>query len=54
MDVLAHTFSSIFAVAVGFLLMGIVALLIMEERPLRTTIMAVPTPRETSSQAAAE
>jgi EmrB/QacA subfamily drug resistance transporter len=53
-DVLAHTFSVIFAVAVGFLLMGIVALLIMEERPLRTTIMAVPTPRETSSQAAAE
>jgi EmrB/QacA subfamily drug resistance transporter len=53
-DVLAHTFSFIFAVAVGFLLTGIVALLIMEERPLRTTIMAVPTPREASSQAAAE
>jgi EmrB/QacA subfamily drug resistance transporter len=52
--VLAHMFSFIFAVAVGFLLMGIVALLLMEERPLRTTIMAVPTPREPSSQAVAE
>jgi predicted MFS family arabinose efflux permease len=53
-EVLAHTFSVIFAVAVGFLVIGIVALLIMEERPLRTTIMAAPTPRQTSSQASAE
>jgi EmrB/QacA subfamily drug resistance transporter len=53
-DVLAHMFSFIFAVAVAFLLLGIMALLIMEERPLRTTIMAVPTPRERSSPAAAE
>jgi uncharacterized membrane protein len=53
-DVLAHMFSFIFAVAVAFLLVGIVALLIMEERPLRTTIMAAPVPRETSSPAAAE
>jgi EmrB/QacA subfamily drug resistance transporter len=51
-DVLAHMFSFIFAVAAAFLLVGIVALLIMEERPLRTTIAAVPTPRETSSAAA--
>jgi hypothetical protein len=53
-DVLAHMFSFIFAVAVAFLLLGIVALLIMEERPLRTTIAAVPTPPERSSPAAAE
>jgi hypothetical protein len=53
-DVLAHMFSFIFAVAAGFLLLGIAALVIMEERPLRTTIMAVPTPRETSSPEAAE
>jgi MFS family permease len=50
-DVLAHMFSFIFAVAVTFLLLAIVGLVIMEERPLRTTIVAVPTPRETSSVA---
>jgi MFS family permease len=53
-DVLAHMFSFIFAVAVAFLLLGIVALLIMEERPLRSTITATPAPREASSPAAAE
>jgi EmrB/QacA subfamily drug resistance transporter len=51
-DVLAHMFSFIFAVAVGFLLIGIAALLVMEERPLRTTIRVMPSARETSSQAA--
>jgi len=50
-DVLAHMFSFIFAVAVTFLLLAIVGLVIMEERPLRTTIVAVPAPRETSSVA---
>jgi MFS family permease len=44
-DQLARTFSFIFAVAVGFLLIGIVALIIMEERPLRATI-AAPSARE--------
>jgi len=39
-DQLAHTFSFIFAVAVGFLLIGIAALIAMEERPLRTTVIA--------------
>src|SRR6185312_3088413 len=41
-DVLAHTFSIIFAVAAGFLLLGIATLVLMEERPLRTTIRAMP------------
>jgi hypothetical protein len=40
--VLAHMFSFIFALAGGFLLLGIAALVLMEERPLRTTIRAVP------------
>jgi hypothetical protein len=40
--VLAHVFSIIFAVAAGFLLLGIATLVLMEERPLRTTIRAVP------------
>jgi hypothetical protein len=39
-DQLAHTFSYIFAVAAGFLLIGVIALIVMEERPLRTTITA--------------
>jgi EmrB/QacA subfamily drug resistance transporter len=51
-DELARTFSFIFAVAVAVLLIGIVALLIMEERPLRTTVIAVPTAHETPSRAA--
>ncbi len=39
---LVHTFSIIFLVAAGILVMGITALLIMEERPLRTTVLAAP------------
>ena len=49
---LAGTFSIIFAVAVVFLLIGIVALIIMEERPLRATVLAVPPGRETTASAA--
>jgi EmrB/QacA subfamily drug resistance transporter len=47
---LVRTFSVIFAVAAGFLAIGIVALIVMEERPLRETVV-VP-PREPSPQAA--
>jgi EmrB/QacA subfamily drug resistance transporter len=43
---LAHTFSYIFAVAVVCLVIGIVTLIIMEERPLRATVLATPTVRE--------
>jgi EmrB/QacA subfamily drug resistance transporter len=39
---LARTFSYIFAVAAMFLIIGIVALILMEERPLRTTVFAPP------------
>ncbi len=35
---LAHTFSYIFAIAAVFLLIGVIALIVMEERPLRATI----------------
>jgi hypothetical protein len=49
---LGATFSIIFAVAVGFLLTGILALTIMEERPLRATVIAVPAGRETTPRAA--
>jgi hypothetical protein len=45
---LGHAFSFIFAVAAGFLLLGVFALIVMEERPLRTTVMAV---RETTEAA---
>ncbi len=48
---LVRTFSHIFAVAVLFLIIGIVALVVMEERPLRTTVMAVPAKRETPAPA---
>ena len=44
---LARTFSYIFAVAVLFLIVGIVALILMEERPLRTTVLAAPAAPET-------
>jgi hypothetical protein len=44
-DHLARTFSHIFAVAVLFLVIAIIALIIMEERPLRTTVLATPTAR---------
>jgi len=50
---LTRTFSYIFAVAVLFLVVGIVALIFMEERPLRTTVLAAPA-RETPPPAAAE
>jgi EmrB/QacA subfamily drug resistance transporter len=53
-DDLARAFSHIFAVAVIFLIIGIVALMIMEERPLRTTVLAVPAARETLPRAPAE
>src|SRR3984957_15282978 len=54
LDDLARAFSHIFAVAVIFLIIGIVALMIMEERPLRTTVLAVPATRETPPRAPAE
>jgi len=50
---LSRTFSYIFAVAVLFLVVGIVALIVMEERPLRATVLAAPA-RETPPPAAAE
>ncbi len=49
---LGATFSIIFAVAVVFLLIGILALVIMEERPLRGTVFAVPAAREPPARAA--
>jgi len=47
----AHTFSCIFAVAAGFLLIGMIALIAMEERPLRATVMVMPS-RESQAEAA--
>lgn len=52
MDHLARTFSHIFALAVLFLIVGIIALFVMEERPLRTTVTAPPAARETPVRAA--
>ena len=49
---LALTFSCIFAVALGFLVLGIVALIVMEERPLRATVIVTPSGGETHTQAA--
>jgi EmrB/QacA subfamily drug resistance transporter len=49
---LARTFSYIFAVAALFLVVGIVALIMMEERPLRTTVLAAPSARDDSVGAA--
>ena len=54
LDDLGRAFSHIFAVAVIFLIIGIVALMIMEERPLRTTVLAAPAARETPPRAPAE
>ena len=48
MDHLVRTFSHIFAVGALFLLIGIVLLIFMEERPLRTTVLAQPAAREPS------
>jgi hypothetical protein len=42
MDHLARTFSHIFALAVLFLIISMISLFIMEERPLRTTVLAAP------------
>jgi hypothetical protein len=39
---------------VVFLIIGVVALMIMEERPLRTTVLAVSATRETPPRAPAE
>jgi EmrB/QacA subfamily drug resistance transporter len=49
-DELAHAFSHIFAVAAIFLIVGIVSLMIMEERPLRTTVLAAPTAPEAPAE----
>jgi EmrB/QacA subfamily drug resistance transporter len=49
---LTRTFSYIFAVAVLFLIIGIGSLIMMEERPLRTTVIAVPATPETPAGAA--
>ena len=50
-DDLARAFSHIFAVAVIFLIIGIVSLIVMEERPLRATVLAA---REVPPRAPAE
>jgi EmrB/QacA subfamily drug resistance transporter len=52
MDHLARTFSHIFALAVLFLIISIVSLIVMEERPLRTTVRTMPAARETPVRAA--
>jgi MFS family permease len=44
MDHYVYTFSHIFTVAVVFLIIGIIALIVMEERPLRSTVLASPAP----------
>jgi hypothetical protein len=49
---LVRTFSFIFAVAAGFLVVGIIALIVMEERPLRATVLAPSPDRDTNTQAA--
>jgi EmrB/QacA subfamily drug resistance transporter len=48
---LVRTFGFIFAVAAGFLVLGIIALIAMEERPLRATVMD-PAAHEPSAQPA--
>jgi EmrB/QacA subfamily drug resistance transporter len=47
---LAHMFGMIFAVAAGFVVMSIIALFIMEERPLRTYVVAPPVAPEQPEQ----
>lgn len=42
MDHLARTFSHIFALAAIVLIVGIISLFVMEERPLRTTVRTAP------------
>jgi hypothetical protein len=52
LDHVARTFSHIFAVAVLFLIVGIIALIVMEERPLRTTVLAAAPAPQTPPQPA--
>jgi len=52
MDHLGRTFSHIFAMAALFLIVGLISLAVMEERPLRATVLAAPAPRETQVGAA--
>jgi len=52
MDHLARTFSHIFAVAVLFLVIGMISLFVMEERPLRTTVLTAPASRAAPPRAA--
>jgi hypothetical protein len=49
---LVRTFSFIFAVAAGFLAIGVVALIVMEERPLRATVLTAPSGHETAAAGA--
>jgi EmrB/QacA subfamily drug resistance transporter len=49
-DDLARAFSHIFAVAVVFLIIGMVSLMIMEERPLRTTVLTAREPPRRAAQ----
>jgi EmrB/QacA subfamily drug resistance transporter len=51
-DHLARTFSHIFAVAVFFLVIAIISLIVMEERPLRTTVLATSAAREPAADPA--
>ena len=51
-DHLARTFSHIFAVGVFFLIVAVISLMVMEERPLRTTVLAGAPGRETAAGAA--
>ncbi len=50
-DLLVRTFSYIFAVGAMFLVIAIVMLIVMEERPLRTTVLA-PAAREAPAESA--
>jgi EmrB/QacA subfamily drug resistance transporter len=51
-DELGRAFSHIFAVAVVFLILGLIGLIVMEERPLRTTVLAMPATPEPPAEAA--
>ncbi len=51
-DHLIRTFSHIFAVAALFLIIGTIALSLMEERPLRTTVRAAPAVRDAEARGA--
>jgi EmrB/QacA subfamily drug resistance transporter len=47
---LVRTFGFIFAVAAGFMVLGIIALILMEERPLRATVLEPIPNREAEEQ----